>query len=144
MPSRENAGVVEWEGTAEHVALHPPYVLMFDPRFIEVRFVDTGRLAQIIPGNDVRCLWDGRSNATTSINSAAESDQIPQEPRVHAVMNAKEPPGNLASRKGSVTQHVFELMPTIPLFPPESTAAPFEAVYHSPQGHLRSPTDSWR
>src|SRR5258708_37068695 len=43
---------VEWEGTAEKVAYHPPYVLLFDPRFIEIRHVETGRLAQIIPGND--------------------------------------------------------------------------------------------
>ncbi|KAE9397959.1 citron-like protein, partial [Gymnopus androsaceus JB14] len=49
------AGTVEWEGTAERVALHAPYVLLFDSRFIEVRHLETGRLVQIIPGNDIRC-----------------------------------------------------------------------------------------
>lgn len=147
MPSRGVQGVVEWEGTAEHVALHPPYVLMFDTRFIEVRHVSTGRLAQILPGNDVHCLWDGRSNATTSVNTAADSDAISQEPRVHAVMNATEPSGGPQALRGSVAQHVFELIPTIPLYLPGSTAAPSEAVYHHQsqhQDHQRSLSNSWR
>ncbi|KAH9965641.1 CNH domain-containing protein [Lactifluus volemus] len=58
-PSRTK-GTIEWEGTAEHVAWHPPYILIFDSRFIEVRHVETGRLCQIIPGHDLRCIWDGR------------------------------------------------------------------------------------
>ncbi|KAH9959699.1 hypothetical protein BGW80DRAFT_1131259, partial [Lactifluus volemus] len=53
-------GTIEWEGTAEHVARHPPYILIFDSRFIEVRHVENGRLCQIIPGHDLRCIWDGR------------------------------------------------------------------------------------
>jgi hypothetical protein len=51
--------VVEWEGAAERAAHHPPYVLLFDPDFIEVRHVETGRLVQLITGK-FRCLWDGR------------------------------------------------------------------------------------
>ncbi|KAH9959707.1 hypothetical protein BGW80DRAFT_1366988, partial [Lactifluus volemus] len=33
-PSRTK-GTIEWEGTAEHVAWHPPYILIFDSRSIE-------------------------------------------------------------------------------------------------------------
>ena len=92
-PSRQ-AGTIEWEGTAEHVAWHPPYVLLFDSRFIEIRHVETGRLAQIIPGNDVRCIWDGRgttSHAAPSPGGGEWSEGVSQEPRVHGVMTAPEP-----------------------------------------------------
>ncbi|KAF8902367.1 Dbl-like domain-containing protein [Gymnopilus junonius] len=61
-------GLIEWEGTAERVAFHPPYVVLFDSRFIEVRHVETGRLAQIIPGNEVRCTWDGRGVSPRTTN----------------------------------------------------------------------------
>ncbi|KAF9646331.1 hypothetical protein BDM02DRAFT_3065113, partial [Thelephora ganbajun] len=50
---------VEWEGAAERVAWHPPYTLPFDSRFIEIRHVETGRLVQIVSGNDMRWIWDG-------------------------------------------------------------------------------------
>ncbi|KAJ7825350.1 CNH domain-containing protein [Mycena olivaceomarginata] len=57
---RRNGTTIEWEGNAEKVTLHQPYILLFDSRFIEIRHIETGRLVQIIPGNDIRCLWDGR------------------------------------------------------------------------------------
>lgn len=116
-PSR-SLGTIEWEGTIEHVAWHPPYVLLFDTRFIEVRHVETGRLAQIIPGNDVRCLWDGRG--TTNVPTSAVpgpdgwTEGVSQEPRVHGVMNADSSNQPGAGPRGArpIAQHVFELIPT--------------------------------
>src|ERR1700733_1864278 len=32
--TNRQVGVIEWEGTAERVAFHPPYVVIFDSRFI--------------------------------------------------------------------------------------------------------------
>ena len=90
-PSR-TVQTIEWEGTAEHVAWHPPYVLLFDSRFIEIRHVETGRLAQIIPGDDVRCIWDGRgttTNVPATPGPEGWSEGMSQEPRVHGVMNAE-------------------------------------------------------
>ncbi|KAE9397961.1 hypothetical protein BT96DRAFT_940494 [Gymnopus androsaceus JB14] len=121
------AGTIEWEGTAERVALHAPYVLLFDSRFIEVRHLETGRLAQIIPGNDIRCTWDGRG--ISSLNASSPSAQtmsfadgrdepLNQDAQVHAVMNAPEVVGGPRSR--AVVQQLFELLPTVPLFLPES------------------------
>jgi hypothetical protein len=129
-PSRSTA-TVEWEGTAERVALHSPYILLFDTRFIEIRHVETGRLAQIILGSDVRCLWDGRglkSNVVATPGSDGLDEDIVQEARVHAVMNAE--PGPRPSR--AVVQHVFELIPTIPLYLPGSLASPSNS-YFPPQ-----------
>lgn len=125
---------VEWEGTAEKVAYHPPYVLLFDPRFIEIRHVDTGRLAQIIPGNDVRCLWDGRGASIPPAQTPGPDgweESGTQDARVHATMRAEEPPHN--SRPGTqvkgVAQHVFELLPTIPLYLPGSLSSPSQSTY---------------
>jgi hypothetical protein len=138
-PSR-TSGTIEWEGTPERAALHHPYVLLFDSRFIEVRHLETGRLAQIIPGNDMRCVWDGRGLPS----------ETSQEASVHAVMNAPEGTTTSGSRQSRVvTQHVFELVPTIPLYLPGSLSSPSTSGYfpqslsppHSPQ--LR-PTSSWR
>ncbi|KAK7686309.1 hypothetical protein QCA50_010533 [Cerrena zonata] len=133
-PSR-SIQTIEWEGTAEHVAWHPPYILLFDSRFIEVRHIETGRLAQIISGNDMRCIWDGRG--TTSLPPASPgpdgwNETISQEPRVHGVMNANETTNQaLAVRAPArpVVQHVFELIPTIPLYLPGSLSSPSHSTY---------------
>jgi len=112
--------------------MHSPYVLLFDSRFIEVRHLETGRLVQIIPGNDIRCVWDGRSlDGGAAVNPAeGTEDKMVQEPRVHAVMNMSEPatqPGGRPMR--GIMQHVFELFPTIPLYLPGSLASPSTAPY---------------
>jgi hypothetical protein len=104
-PSRPASGsTVEWEGTAKRAAHHHPYVLLFDSRFIEIRSAETDRLVQIIPGNDIRCIWDG-SGADGGIDHKA---------RVHVVMNAPEQ-ASLDGRRdaGSAveSQQVVELIP---------------------------------
>ncbi|KAJ7493246.1 signal transducer [Mycena galericulata] len=119
---RRGGQTIEWEGSAERVALHSPYILLFDSRFIEIRYVETGRLAQIIPGNDIRCLWDGRGVGSSIITTPGpDGEPTVQDAQVHAVMNGADPvqPGGRPSR--AVAQHVFELIPTIPLFLPETT-----------------------
>ena len=125
-PSRR-IGTIEWEGTAERVAWHPPYILLFDSRFIEIRHVETGRLVQIISGHEMRCIWDGRgTNHSQAVSEGSWDEIVSQEPRVHGVMNMETTqPG----RRGVTTQHVFELIPTVPLFLPGSLASPSHASY---------------
>ncbi|KAH9951090.1 Dbl-like domain-containing protein [Amylocystis lapponica] len=155
-PSR-SLGTIEWEGTAEHVAWHPPYVLLFDTRFIEIRHVETGRLAQIIPGNDMRCLWDGRgtTNVPNTVAPGPEGwhEGASQEPRVHGVMNSAEavPLQPVSGPRPSrpVAQHVFELIPTIPLYLPGSLSSPLQATHFSqsnspPHSPRLNPTLSYR
>ncbi|KAJ7272700.1 CNH domain-containing protein [Mycena haematopus] len=129
---RRNGTTIEWEGNAEKVALHQPYILLFDPRFIEIRNIETGRLVQIIPGNDIRCLWDGRGVTSTIVATPApDGEPTVQEAQVHAVMNGVDPmqPGARPSR--AVAQHVFELIPTVPLFLPEPAPTPGLAASQS-------------
>lgn len=99
-------GVVEWEGTVERAALHAPYILLFDRRFIEIRLVETGNLVQVIHGEDMRCTWDDRGMDQSQILPGS------RESRVHGVMNVEAPP---SGPRGVITQRVFELVPTVPL-----------------------------
>jgi hypothetical protein len=53
---------------ADKKALQFPYVIAFEPTFIEVRSVHTGDLVQIIPGNNISCLF--ADTPPSRINSA--------------------------------------------------------------------------
>jgi len=104
--------------------------LLFDTRFIEIRHMETGHLVQIIPGNDIRCVWDGRIDSGAVDDSTEVHDlNIVQEPRIHAVVNVPEL-STLSRRPGRCCiQHVFELLPTIPLYLPGSLASPSSTNY---------------
>lgn len=110
---------IEWENTVERVACHAPYILLFNSRYIEIRHIETGRLVQIIQGNEIRCIYDGRGGGG-SLNPnvrTAGSDFIDREAQVHVVMNAAEPagPGGYKPNTNKViAQHVFQLVPTQP------------------------------
>jgi len=115
-------GTIEWEGTADHVAWHPPYVLIFKSHSIEVRLVDTGRLCQIIRGQDLQCTWDGcrsliQTVQTLSPDSNGTWDETPvQGEHVHGVMRADDGSQGRAGSfdtAGGVKQNVFALIPTI-------------------------------
>ena len=47
-------------------ALHYPYVLAFEPTFVEIRHVETGSMSQIIQGNNLRCLFADTPPSTTN------------------------------------------------------------------------------
>ncbi|KIK57123.1 hypothetical protein GYMLUDRAFT_247376 [Collybiopsis luxurians FD-317 M1] len=100
-PSRA-VRIIEWEGDAERIAVHAQSILRFDSRFIEIRSLETGRLAQIIPGSDIRCIWDGRG--VSSLNAI-------QNAQVHAVMNTPETVIGLGPR--AIIQQVIEILPTV-------------------------------
>ncbi|KAG6830360.1 hypothetical protein H0H87_008366 [Tephrocybe sp. NHM501043] len=143
VPSRSSC-IVEWEGNAESVALHAPYVLLFDPRFIEIRHVETGRLSQIIMGQEIRCVWDGRGHSLNyAVTPGASSeDEMVQEAHVHAVLNHPEPATQTPGRPlRPVTQHVFELIPTIPLYLPGSLSSPSGTYFPQTESYTppRSP-----
>ena len=48
------------------IALHFPYVLAFEPTFVEIRHVESGSLTQIIQGNNLRCLFADTPPSTTN------------------------------------------------------------------------------
>lgn len=62
--------IMEFVGKARAAALYGPYVLLFDPDFVEIRNAQNGRLRQVIAGRDVRCLDDA---VVSGIGTAAGS-----------------------------------------------------------------------
>ncbi|CAO1617455.1 unnamed protein product [Parajaminaea phylloscopi] len=63
--------IIHWEGNPVSFALHHPYVLAFEPSFIEVRHVETGALHQVITGYNLRCLFADVPPPVPSGQSAA-------------------------------------------------------------------------
>ncbi|KAK7056393.1 RHO1 GDP-GTP exchange protein 2 [Paramarasmius palmivorus] len=49
--------MVHWEGTPTGFALHEPYVLAFEPCFVEIRHIETGLMSQVIQGSNLRLLF---------------------------------------------------------------------------------------
>ncbi|KAJ7804556.1 CNH-domain-containing protein [Mycena olivaceomarginata] len=49
--------MVYWEGTPTGFALHEPYVLAFEPSFVEIRHIETGLMSQVIQGSNLRLLF---------------------------------------------------------------------------------------
>ncbi|KAG0188848.1 RHO1 GDP-GTP exchange protein 2 [Apophysomyces sp. BC1034] len=46
---------MDWQGEPDTFALNYPYILAFEPDFIEVRNILSGRLEQLIRGTNIRC-----------------------------------------------------------------------------------------
>ena len=59
------------------LAFQYPYVLAFEPTFVEIRNVQTGAMAQIIQGNNLRCLFADTPPSTT--NSASNHYNVYQQ-----------------------------------------------------------------
>ncbi|GAA6020758.1 hypothetical protein JCM11491_003521 [Sporobolomyces phaffii] len=65
--------IIQWEGFPTSFALHYPYVLAFEPTFIEVRHVESGALMQIIPGNNIRCLFADSPPSASSLSGSSSA-----------------------------------------------------------------------
>ncbi|CUA74621.1 Rho1 guanine nucleotide exchange factor 1 [Schizosaccharomyces pombe 972h-] [Rhizoctonia solani] len=64
--------IIYWEGTPTAFALHYPYVMAFDPTFIEIRHVEDGSLVQVIRGSNLRLLFaDTQPSVMNSMSSSA-------------------------------------------------------------------------
>lgn len=57
----------------DRLAFQYPYVLAFEPTFVEIRHVQTGAMAQIIQGNNLRCLF---ADSPPSLPVASASQQL--------------------------------------------------------------------
>lgn len=116
LPSRQK---IEWFNTAERVAYHAPYILLFSPHFIEVRHVETGQLTQIVTGNNIRCIWDGRGVSNVSPPTPGMDGwdgQVLPDPMILVVLNGSEvPPASRKTRvEHPIAQHICEFVPMAP------------------------------
>ncbi|KAI9660902.1 MAG: hypothetical protein M1821_009229 [Bathelium mastoideum] len=62
--------IMDFVSAAESAALYGAYLLLFHEDFVEIRDAQNGRLRQVIPGRDIRCLNDGKSSNGSSDTSA--------------------------------------------------------------------------
>lgn len=93
---------VEWEGVAECVSYHHPYVLLFSRGFVEIRHAVTGRLEQIIRGNSVRCVWEGGGTLVDDPNTGQSGQHL-------SIVGVTNTPAGLDEL---VVQSIFTLVPS--------------------------------
>ncbi|KAG8732433.1 RHO1 GDP-GTP exchange protein 2 [Ceratobasidium sp. 423] len=68
--------VIYWEGTPTGFALHHPYVMAFDPTFIEIRHVEDGALVQVVRGSNLRLLFADTQPSVMNSTSLSSSASI--------------------------------------------------------------------
>ena len=59
-------------------ALHEPYVLAFEPSFVEIRHIETGLLSQVIQGSNLRLLFADTPPSVTNSSSANQYNPYQQ------------------------------------------------------------------
>ncbi|EFI27376.1 RhoGEF Rgf2 [Coprinopsis cinerea okayama7 len=74
--SRKNF-LVQWEGQPTGFALHEPYVLAFEPSFVEIRHVETGMLSQVIQGSNLRLLFADTPPSVTNVGGMHHNPHAP-------------------------------------------------------------------
>ncbi|KAI3618403.1 hypothetical protein CBS9595_002766 [Malassezia furfur] len=72
--------IIHWEGHPTSFALHHPYVLAFEPSFIEVRHVETGVLHQVITGHNLHCIFADSVNASPGASRNAHGSRAHAKP----------------------------------------------------------------
>ncbi|CEP60449.1 Rho family guanine nucleotide exchange factor ROM2 LALA0_S01e11144g [Lachancea lanzarotensis] len=53
---KKESYVIHWEGEPQKFTIWYPYILAFDPNFIEIRKIDTGELVRCVLGDKIRLL----------------------------------------------------------------------------------------
>jgi len=61
---------IQWEGTPQAFALNYPYILAFEPNFIEIRHLETSELIHVMTGKNIRMLH----SSTREVSEATESN----------------------------------------------------------------------
>lgn len=108
--------LIEWEGIADQVSFHAPYIILFNAHFIEIRHIETGHLCQILPGNMIRVICDGRAWPSPP-PSYDKYEPMQQESQIHVVMD---PAGASSSATPSRqrSQQAFKLISVHTVAPP--------------------------
>ncbi|KAI5795885.1 CNH domain-containing protein [Pyronema domesticum] len=67
---------IAWEGQPMAFALSYPYILAFEPSFIEIRHIDTGNLITIITGRNIRMLHESTREILYAYEDEATGDDV--------------------------------------------------------------------
>jgi hypothetical protein len=64
--------MITWEGNPNAFAIFTPYILAFEPSFIEIRHMDTGMLVHIITAKNIRMLHSSTREVSQNITLVHE------------------------------------------------------------------------
>ncbi|KAJ7656356.1 CNH-domain-containing protein [Mycena polygramma] len=90
--------MVFWEGTPTGFALHEPYVLAFEPSFVEIRHIETGLMSQVIQGSNLRLLF---ADTPPSVNNSGAGYNY------QGGFDPYSPPHSAGSRASAYTQYAL-------------------------------------
>ncbi|KAJ7882728.1 CNH-domain-containing protein [Mycena leptocephala] len=90
--------MVFWEGTPTGFALHEPYVLAFEPSFVEIRHIETGLMSQVIQGSNLRLLF---ADTPPSVNNSGGGYNY------QGGFDPYSPPNSAGSRASAFSQYAL-------------------------------------
>lgn len=122
--------MVHWEGSPTGFALHYPYVLAFEPMFVEVRHVETGVMSQVIQGNNLRLLFAETPPSTSHAANPHQNTYYPTQQGYHH--SYQTPSGSMYGRS-----------PSMPGYGPHAVPPP-PMAFPTPQYPMRTMTPSCR
>jgi RHO1 GDP-GTP exchange protein 1/2 len=67
---------IQWEGTPQSFALHDPYILAFEPSFIEIRHIETSELIHVMTGKNMRMLHSSTREVSISSKVPSARDRL--------------------------------------------------------------------
>lgn len=92
---------------------------------------------QIIPGSELRCIWNGKGVSMKPTTPSMMAPGDPQDARVYFVMNGTNSTyGPEGMRSGNIAQRVCGL---IPIVPPLITVSSYPAVGDHPKEPMYNP-----
>lgn len=60
---------ISWEGNPNSFALSYPYILAFEPNFVEIRHIETSELIHIMTGKNIRMLHSSTREVSIPISN---------------------------------------------------------------------------
>ncbi|KAF2265104.1 CNH-domain-containing protein [Lojkania enalia] len=67
---------ITWEGNPQAFAIFHPYILAFEPSFIEIRHMDSGGLVHILTAKNIRWLHTSTREVSTRMPHDSREDQL--------------------------------------------------------------------
>ncbi|KAL4061872.1 CNH-domain-containing protein [Scleroderma citrinum] len=118
--------MVHWEGSPTGFALHFPYVLAFEPMFVEVRHVETGLLSQVIQGNNLRLLFADTPPSALHTANVHQNAYHAQQQGYHPYQQ-QPPPPSVYGRPGlpGYVPPAAPGLPAPPMFPVPSSGSQY-------------------
>lgn len=92
-------------------ALHEPYVLAFEPSFVEIRHIETGLMAQVIQGRELRLLFADTPPSVTNNAAMHQSPYSPYDQNPYGNSPNSASPGGRGNGYGLSPQNAYPAAP---------------------------------